>query len=133
MTKKDNAEMPTTKTTPENKETTVNNEVVNIEDLQKKLNAELARLQEKTTLAKNRERFLSVKQQLNEVKEKIKIEQVFESENVTIVFKACTGERYNATELFSINNTCLLNKFIDVLSSEIECKITSLESKLMTT
>lgn len=102
-----------------------------IEETQKSLEIELERLQKKSAMAKHRERFINVKKQLKDVYARLNGEQVFESESVILTFKASSGDRYSKDELFSINNKMLLLKFIDVLTSEIDLKISVLETELV--
>jgi len=105
------------------------NEALSIEKLQQQLENQLRRISYKNEIAKNRERFLATKKDLTQVKTFMEKENLFESNGVKIVFKApIAGYERDG---FSIANTELILKFIDVLSAEIDVKVKEIETKLI--
>lgn len=102
-----------------------------IEELKNKLEAQLKVVERKNELAGNRERFISTKKELERVKNYLRKEMVFESNYVSVIFKAPTANDNYSRELFSITNKSLLNKFIEVLNLEIDNKVKEIEAEII--
>ena len=104
-------------------------QALSIEELQQQLENQLKRISYKNEIAKNREKFLGTKRDLTQVKTFMQRENMFESNVVKIIFK--TPIAGQERETFSIANTDLILKFIDVLSEEIDVKVKEIETKLI--
>ena len=102
-----------------------------IEELKKKLEIQLKAIERKNELAGHRDKFLITKKELSKVKIYLKKELVFESNYVSLTFKAPTERNNYSQDLFSIGNKDLLLKFIDVLDVEINKKISEIETELI--
>ena len=106
-----------------------------IEELQKRLDVELARLTHKKTLARHRETFINSMGSLQIYIDELKNETEFETQSGKISFSVLTTDNYNRanfTESFSISNTDLIGKFCNMLLNEMQKKKTALEIELLT-
>ena len=106
-----------------------------IEELKKRLEIELNRLNHKKMLAKNREKFINCMDSLQTYISELKNENEFETQSGKLTFNILSTDNYNRsnfTENFSISNTALISKFCEMLLSEIQQKITVLETELLT-
>ena len=121
------AEAETTKTEAQKAET--------IEELQQRLDVELARLNFKKRLARHRETFINSMGSLQLYVDQLTNENDFETKSGKIVFKVLDTDHYDRTsfiDTFTISNTDLINKFCNLLLSEMKQKKTELETQLLT-
>ena len=108
---------------------------VTIEELQKRLDVELARLNHKKRLARHRETFINSMGSLQLYIEELANENEFETQSGKISFKILESDNYgrpNFVENFTISNTAIINKFCNMLLSEMKEKKTELETQLLT-
>ena len=106
-----------------------------IEELQKRLETELARLNHKKMIAVHREQFIEKMKSLLLYIRDLKNENGFDTQTGKLTFAILTSDRYNRTDFsdtFSISNTALIIKFCDMLLSEMQAKIAELETELLT-
>jgi len=106
-----------------------------IEEFSKRLENELSRLNHKKTLAHHREKFIKSIGSLQLYIDELKNDNEFETQSGKITFNVLNTDTYNRTEYintFSLTNTALIKKFCIVLLSEMEQKIKSLETELLT-
>jgi hypothetical protein len=106
-----------------------------IEDVEKRLNIELARLNHKKKLASHREKFINSMGDLQLYIDALKTETEFETQSGRITFSLLATDNYNRanyTDKFSISNTDLIQKFCKMLFSEMENKKSALETELLT-
>jgi len=106
-----------------------------IEDVEKRLEIELDRLQHKKRLAMHRQTFINSMGSLQIYIDELKNETEFETQSGKISFSVLTTDNYNRanfTENFSISNTDLIGKFCNMLLSEMQKKKTALEIELLT-
>ncbi len=106
-----------------------------IEELQKRLEIELKRLNRKKELAKHRETFMKSIESLQLYIDELKNEDEFETQSAKLTFNILSTDKYdriNFTDMFSISNTALINKFCDMLLSEMKEKVASLETEFLT-
>jgi len=121
------AEAETSKTEAQKAET--------IEELQQRLDVELARLNYKKRLARHRETFINSMGSLQLYVDQLTNENDFETKSGKIVFKVLDTDHYDRTsfiDTFTISNTDLINKFCNLLLSEMKQKKTELETQLLT-
>jgi len=106
-----------------------------IEELQQRLDVELARLNYKKRLARHRETFINSMGSLQLYVDQLTNENDFETKSGKIVFKVLDTDHYDRTsfiDTFTISNTDLINKFCNLLLSEMKQKKTELETQLLT-
>ena len=106
-----------------------------IEELQQRLDVELARLNYKKRLARHRETFINSMGSLQLYIDQLTNENEFETQSGKIVFKVLNTDHYDRTsfiDTFTISNTDLINKFCNLLYSEMKQKKTELETQLLT-
>ena len=106
-----------------------------IEELKKRLETELARLNHKKTIAGNREQFIEKMESLLLYIENLKNENGFETQTGKLTFSILNSDYYsrpNFSDTFSISNTALIIKFCNMLLSEMQAKIAELETELLT-
>jgi hypothetical protein len=106
-----------------------------IEELQQRLDVELARLNFKKRLARHRETFINSMGSLQLFIDQLTNENDFETKSGKIVFKVLDTDHYDRTsfiDTFTISNTELINKFCNLLYSEMKQKKTELETQLLT-
>ena len=94
------------------------------------LEEQLKRIAYKNEIANNREKFLETKKDLVKVKETLGRETMFESNDMSIIFKSRVQDNYSR-DSFSISNRALILKFIDCLSGEIDAKVREIETELI--
>jgi hypothetical protein len=105
-----------------------------IEQLQQRLEIELERLNHKKRLAAHRQKFIDCMGDLQIYIDALQNENDFETKSGKITFKVLTADNYdraNFTDLFSISNTDLINKFCTMLYNEMENKKAELETELL--
>jgi len=139
-------ENQTTNTTAEPVETTENGaltptaeaaapKALTFEELQKRLDAELSKLNYKKRLARHRETFINSMGSLQLYIDQLTNENEFETKSGKISFKILENDQYdrpNFVETFTISNTYLINKFCNMLLSEMKEKKAELENQLLT-
>jgi hypothetical protein len=106
-----------------------------IEELQKRLEIELNRLNEKKKLAQHREQFINSMSSLQLYIDELKNDNEFETKSGKLTFTVLETDRYdraNFTNFFSISNTALIRNFCGMLLSEMQQKIATLETQLLT-
>jgi len=129
------SENTTLSPTPETDTPTPTAKTETIEELQKRLDDELARISHKRELAFNREKFLKSMGSLQLYIEELANEKEFETKSGKITFKVLDTDHYDRTsfvENFTISNTDLIRKFCTMLHSEMEQKKTEIEKQLLT-
>ena len=97
---------------------------LSINELKTQLENQLKRISFKNEIARNRERFLTTKEELKLVKNFLSKENIFESNGVRLLLK-----KDNNT--ITIANSELILKFIEMLSVEIDNKVKEIEIKLI--
>jgi len=130
---------PTTETvtaapTTETVTVTVTPKTETIEELKQRLEIELNRLNHKKQLAANREKFINSMGSLQLYIDDLKNENEFETKSgkLTFAILADNYNRPNFVDTFSISNTALIMAFCKMLYAEMEQKVTSLETELLT-
>ncbi|MDL2312444.1 hypothetical protein LJC68_06165 [Bacteroidales bacterium OttesenSCG-928-B11] len=110
-------------------------ETATVEELQKRLNAEIERLHQKNKLAKKRSALVECHAEMVDYSESIKEEKEFETASGKIVFQMFENDekysRANYNDRFTITNTALIVKFIEMLIGEVKIKIEELETQLL--
>ena len=101
-----------------------------IDKLRKQLETQLKKISRKNEIAKNREKFLETKENLEKMQERLKEDNVFDCDYVTITFKATQQNGYSS-DSFLINNKVLIDKFILSLIQEIDNKVKEIECELI--
>ena len=121
---------PTTETVT----VTVTPKTETIEELKQRLEIELNRLNHKKQLAANREKFINSMGSLQLYIDDLKNENEFETKSgkLTFAILADNYNRPNFVDTFSISNTALIMAFCKMLYAEMEQKVTSLETELLT-
>lgn len=107
-----------------------------IEELQKRLKQEIERLNKKTVLAEQRQRFMDCLESLKTYIQELKQDEAFETKNAKIVFQVFGNEtgyssRQAFNDMFSISNTSLILRFCEMLINEVKQKIAELENQLL--
>ena len=105
-----------------------------IEELQKRLDAELARLNYKRQLANNREKFIKSMASLKQYTNELKNENEFETQSGKLTFQILGTDRFNNpnfVDTFAISNTDLIGQFCNMLLSEMQKKKLALEKELL--
>jgi len=106
------------------------------EEIQKRLEIELARLNQKKRLAQHRETFINSMGSLQIYIDALQNENEIETKSGKITFKILEREAYNGnasfTDYFSITNTDLIHKFCKMLYNEMSEKKAELEKQLLT-
>jgi hypothetical protein len=106
-----------------------------IEELKKRLEMEIARLNQKQEIAEHRETFINKMESLKLYIRDLKNENGFETQTGKLTFAVLTSDHFNRSnfaDIFSISNTALISKFCDMLLSEMQVKIAALETELLT-
>ena len=107
-----------------------------IEELQKRLEIELTRLNQKKRLAQHRETFINSMGSLQIYIDALQNENEIETKSGKITFKILEREAYNGnasfTDYFSITNADLIHKFCKMLYNEMNEKKAELEKQLLT-
>lgn len=109
--------------------------VETIEELKQRLEKELFLLEYKKQIAENRETFINNRESLKQYIEVLAGEDNFETKSGKLTFnilKTDNIDRCYFVNTFAVSNTALINKFCKMLLSEIEEKIVSLETDLLT-
>ena len=93
------------------------------------------KLNYKKRLARHRETFINSMGSLQIYIDQLTNENEFETKSGKISFKILENDQYdrpNFVETFTISNTVLINKFCNMLLSEMKEKKTELENQLLT-
>ena len=121
--------------TPKAEPEQVTPKVETFEELQKRLNAEIERLSEKTGLTKKRKTFVECLENLAKYAQNLSKEEGFETKVGKIVFQMFDDEaNYNRgayVDSISITTTPLILKFIQMLSNETKLQISELEAEIL--
>jgi len=107
-----------------------------IEELQKRLDVELARLNYKRQLANNREKFIKSMSSLQHYINELTNENEFETQSGKLTFQILGVDRYNNpnfVDTFAISNTDLIGNFCNMLLAEMQKKKLALEKELLNT
>lgn len=117
----------------ENSKSTISKVTSEIEEMQKKLDAELKKLEAKKAAAEKREKFLRTKVDLNELRDVLKKTKEFEVDHCKLTLSKLATAGYNAEfkGMFSITNREILEKFCGWLDQQIEEKLNELEAELL--
>lgn len=104
------------------------------EQLQKRLTAELERLNQKKQLAEKRETLISCRSKISEYIGKLKEVADFETSICRLsfeVFEADSYGRQNFQDFLTVSNTAIVSKFCDILQTEICKKVEEIEKELL--
>jgi hypothetical protein len=101
-----------------------------IDILREKLQAELNRLNRKSTLAQQRVNFIETREKIKSFAAEAKKEEKddFNNENARLVLSA---GRYRNDNVVSVSSSFVLQRFCNFIDKEIGDKITSLEAELL--
>lgn len=101
-----------------------------IDLLREKLQAELDRLNKKSTIAQQRENFINTREKIKSFAAEVKKDEKddFNNENSRLVLSA---GRYRNDNVVSVSSCFVLIKFCEFIDKEIGDKITSLEANLL--
>ena len=127
---------PTAETVKPTESETVTPKAETIEELQKRLEIELNRLNRKKELAKHREKFINSMGSLQLYIDELQNENEFETQSAKITFTILETEQYNQNHahfesVFSISNTALIKEFCNMLYSKMGQKRTEIETELL--
>jgi len=124
-----------TETTEHTTTTTATATAETFEELQKRLDVELTKLNFKKKLALHRETFINSMGSLQLYINELANENEFETKSGKITFKILETDKYDRTnyiDTFTVSNTDLIRKFCNLLYSEMNDKKTELETQLLT-
>ena len=106
-----------------------------IEEMQKRLNEELQRLNHKKEVADKRSVFLSCSGKIDEYLKQLQQESEFDTNICRLTFEIYEKNQYGREEfhdLMTVSNTAIVTKFCNALKDEIAAKVAELENELLT-
>ena len=106
-----------------------------IEEMQKRLNEELQRLNHKKEVADKRGVFLSCSGKIDEYLKQLQQETEFDTNICRLTFEIYEKNQYGREEfhdLMTVSNTAIVTKFCNALKDEIAAKVAELENELLT-
>lgn len=106
-----------------------------IEEMQKRLNEELQRLNHKKEVADKRSVFLSCSGKIDEYLKQLQQETEFDTNICRLTFEIYEKNQYGREEfhdLMTVSNTAIVTKFCNALKEEIAAKVAELENELLT-
>ncbi len=105
-----------------------------IEEMQKRLNEELQRLNHKKEVADKRSVFLSCSGKIDEYLKQLQQETEFDTNICRLTFEIYEKNQYGREEfhdLMTVSNTAIVTKFCNALKEEIAAKVAELENELL--
>ena len=105
-----------------------------IEEMQKRLNEELQRLNHKKEVADKRGVFLSCSGKIDEYLKQLQQETEFDTNICRLTFEIYEKNQYGREEfhdLMTVSNTAIVTKFCNALKEEIAAKVAELENELL--
>ena len=106
-----------------------------IEEMQKRLNEELQRLNHKKEVADKRSVFLTCSGKIDEYLKQLQQESEFNTNICRLTFEILEKNQYGREEfhdLMTVSNTAIVTKFCNALKDEIAAKVAELENELLT-
>ena len=106
-----------------------------IEEMQKRLNEELQRLNHKKEVADKRSVFLTCSGKIDEYLKQLQQETEFDTNICRLTFEIYEKNQYGREEfhdLMTVSNTAIVTKFCNALKDEIAAKVAELENELLT-
>ena len=106
-----------------------------IEEMQKRLNEELQRLNHKKEVADKRSVFLTCSGKIDEYLKQLQQESEFDTNICRLTFEILEKNQYGREEfhdLMTVSNTAIVTKFCNALKDEIAAKVAELENELLT-
>ena len=106
-----------------------------IEEMQKRLNEELQRLNHKKEVADKRSVFLTCSGKIDEYLKQLQQESEFDTNICRLTFEILEKNQYGREEfhdLMTVSNTAIVTKFCNALKDEIASKVAELENELLT-
>ena len=106
-----------------------------IEEMQKRLNEELQRLNHKKEVADKRSVFLTCSGKIDEYLKQLQQESEFDTNICRLTFEILEKNQYGREEfhdLMTVSNTAIVTKFCNALKEEIAAKVAELENELLT-
>ena len=106
-----------------------------IEEMQKRLNEELQRLNHKKEVADKRSVFLTCSGKIDEYLKQLQQETEFDTNICRLTFEILEKNQYGREEfhdLMTVSNTAIVTKFCNALKDEIAAKVAELENELLT-
>ena len=105
-----------------------------IEELKKRLETELKRLNNKNVIAEKREFYLDCSCKVDKFINELETVETFETNICRLTFQTLQTDNYsrnNFNDYLTISNTALIGKFCNALKQEINAKIENLEMELL--
>lgn len=105
-----------------------------IEEMQKRLNEELQRLNHKKEVADKRNVYLTCSGKMDEYLKLLREEGEFETNLCRLSFEIFEKDSYgreNFKDFMTVTNTAIVTKFCSVLKEEIAAKVAELETELL--
>ena len=112
----------------------LNDKRESIEEMQKRLNEELQRLNHKKEVADKRSVFLSCSGKIDEYLKQLQQETEFDTNICRLTFEIYEKNQYGREEfhdLMTVSNTAIVTKFCNALKEEIAAKVAELENELL--
>ena len=112
----------------------LNDKRESIEEMQKRLNEELQRLNHKKEVADKRGVFLSCRGKIDEYLKQLQQETEFDTNICRLTFEIYEKNQYGREEfhdLMTVSNTAIVTKFCNALKEEIAAKVAELENELL--
>ncbi len=112
----------------------LNDKRESIEEMQKRLNEELQRLNHKKEVADKRGVFLSCSGKIDEYLKQLQQETEFDTNICRLTFEIYEKNQYGREEfhdLMTVSNTAIVTKFCNALKEEIAAKVAELENELL--
>jgi len=104
------------------------------DQLQKRLTAELEKLNQKKQLAEKRETLISCRGKISEYIDKLKEVADFETSICRLSFEVYEADNYNRESFrnfLTVSNTGIVSKFCEILQTEICKKVEDIEKELL--
>ena len=112
----------------------LNDKRESIEEMQKRLNEELQRLNHKKEVADKRGVFLSCSGKIDEYLKQLQQETEFDTNICRLTFEIYEKNQYGREEfhdLMTVSNPAIVTKFCNALKEEIAAKVAELENELL--
>jgi hypothetical protein len=107
-------------------------EMPKVEDVKKLLDVQIHKWEQLSIKIEHRERFIRTKDQIKEFSETLKNEKDKNNPDQEAFFlKLSSSESYNGRAEISVNNTFIIEEFLNFIAAKIETKILQLEKEIV--
>lgn len=107
-------------------------EMPKVEDVKKLLDVQIHKWEQLSIKIEHRERFIRTKDRIKEFSETLKNEKDKNNPDQEAFFlKLSSSESYNGRAEISVNNTFIIEEFLNFIAGKIETKILQLEKEII--